>query len=169
MKKLLKVGITVISLIAIMAMTQMTVSANEKAVSEAEDKSVKRVVNLGEDGQYTREEIGTEETFTYRLIVDRLDYLTFRKGHDGEYTLVYSINGGEQHTVIMGRVGFDLFNNQPTVISHYYDVTNVKVGDVIEYTYSFYNTYFQDTEPSVVEGTQVVDGPYVPQPTKKLN
>ena len=169
MKKLLKVGITVISLVAIIAMSQMTVSANEKAVSEAEETTTKRIVNLGEDRQDTEEETGTEETFTYRLIVDRLDYLTFRKGHDGEYTLVYSINGGEQHTVIMERIGFELFNNQPTIISHYYDVTNVKVGDVIEYTYSFYNTYFQETEPSVVEGTQVVDGPFVPQQTKRLN
>ena len=168
MKKLLMVGITVVSLVAILAASQVTASANEKAVSKAEEKSERCIINIGDDRQDT-EETGIEETFTYRLIVDRLDYLTFRKGHDGEYTLVYSVNGGEQHTVIMGRVGFELFNNQPTVISHYYDVTNVKVGDVIEYTYSFYNTYFQDTEPSVVEGTQVVDGPYEPQPTKSLN
>ncbi|MBE5935227.1 MAG: hypothetical protein E7262_05485 [Lachnospiraceae bacterium] len=162
MKKLLKVGITVFSLVAIMAMAKVTVSANEKAISEAEEKQVSRVI-VQDDKTEDIEETGTGETFTYRLIVDRLDYLTFRKGHDGDYTLVYSVNGGKKYTVIMGRVGFELFNNQPTIISHYYDVANVKVGDVIDYTYSYYNTYFQDEEPSVVSGSKVVDGPYIPE------
>ena len=161
MKKLFKVGITVFSLVAILGMTKATVSANEKAISDAEEYTVKKVVN-----NEVQEETGTEETFTYRLIVDRLDYLSFRKGHDGEYTLVYSVNGGEKHTVIMGKVGFELFNNQPTIISHYYDITHVKVGDVIDYTYSYYNTYFQEKEPSVVSGSKVVDGPYISEENK---
>ena len=153
MKKLLKVGITVFSLVAILGMSKATVLANEKVINEVEEATSRKIV--------TEEE--KEETFTYRLIVDRLDYLSFRKGHDGEYTLVYSVNGGDKHTVIMGKVGFELFNNQPTVISHYYDIKDVKVGDVIDYTYSYYNTYFQEKEPSIVSGRKVVDGPYIPE------
>ena len=85
MKKLLKVGITVFSLVAILGMSKATVLANEKVINEVEEATSRKIV--------TEEE--KEETFTYRLIVDRLDYLSFRKGHDGEYTLVYSVNGGQ--------------------------------------------------------------------------
>ena len=99
---------------------------------------------------------------TFRLIVDRLDYLSFRKGHDGDYKLEYSINDGPKKTVVMSVLGTEMFNQMPRYISHFYDIENVKMGDVITYTYSYYNTYFQEKEPSVVKGTQVVDKAYNP-------
>ena len=158
MKKLLKVVMVVAIVGAILGMAKVTVSANEKAVDEAQNKRV--IIN---NNRNTEEVTREEETFTYRLIVDKIDYLTFRKGHDGDYILVYSVNGGQKHTVLMGKIGLELFNTMPTYISHYYDIVDVKTGDVIDYTYSYYNTYFQDTEPSVVEGSKVVDKPYIPE------
>lgn len=157
MKKLLKVVMVVAIVGAILGMAKVTVSANEKAVDEAQNTRI--IIN---DEKNTEEET-KEDTFTYRLIVDKIDYLTFRKGHDGDYTLVYSVNGGQKHTVLMGKIGLELFNTMPTYISHYYDIVDVKTGDVIDYTYSYYNTYFQDKEPSVVKGSKVVDKPYIPE------
>lgn len=157
MKKLLKVVMVVAIVGAILGMAKVTVSANEKAVDEAQNTRI--IIN---DEKNTEEET-KEDTFTYRLIVDKIDYLTFRKGHDGDYTLVYSVNGGQKHTVLMGKMGLELFNTMPTYISHYYDIVDVKTGDVIDYTYSYYNTYFQDKEPSVVKGSKVVDKPYIPE------
>ena len=157
MKKLFKVVMVMAVVVAILGMAKVTASANEKAVSEAKDTRI-----IVDDNRNTEEDT-KGDTFTYRLIVDKIDYLTFRKGHDGDYTLVYSVNGGQKHTVLMGMMGLELFNTMPTYISHYYDIVNVKTGDVIDYTYSYYNTYFQDTEPSVVEGSKVVDKPYLPE------
>ena len=134
MKKLLKVVMVVAIVGAILGMAKVTVSANEKAVDEAQNTRI--IIN---DEKNTEEET-KEDTFTYRLIVDKIDYLTFRKGHDGDYTLVYSVNGGQKHTVLMGKIGLELFNTMPTYISHYYDIVDVKTGDVIDYTYSYYNS-----------------------------
>jgi hypothetical protein len=160
MKKLLKVVVSVAVVAVIAIMAKNTVVANAEAVDE---KDVTDVVvdNAREDvsEEVTAEEI-TEETddlITFRLMVDRIEYLSFRKGHDGEYTLEYSVNDGPKQRVIMGVLGLELFNCVPTYVSHFYDIENVKMGDVITYTYSYYNTYFQVKDPCVVKGTQVVD------------
>ena len=152
MKKLLKVVITVVCLVVVFSIAKETVSASSESrvICKEEQTEVKPAEENG-------------DTFTYRLIVAKMSYLSYCKGHDGDYTLEYCVNKGEKHTVVMRKIGFELFNCQPTVIGRYHDIENVKVGDVIDYTYSYYNTYFQEKEPSIVSGRKVVDGPYIPE------
>jgi hypothetical protein len=161
MKKLSKVVVTVAVIAVVAIMAKNTVVANAEAINKEETVNV--VIND------TREETDVEETketvdglITFRLMVDKIEYLSFRKGHDGEHTLEYSINGGPKNTVVMGVLGLELFNYMPTYVSHFYDIENVRIGDVITYSYSYYNTYFQQKEPNVVKGTQVVDKAYIP-------
>ena len=153
MKNWLKVVITVVCLVVVLVVAKETVSASSesRAVCKEEQTEVKPA------------EVENGDTFTYRLIVAKMSYLSYCKGHDGDYTLEYCVNKGEKHTVVMRKIGFELFNCQPTVIGRYHDIENVKVGDVIDYTYSYLNTYFQEKEPSVVSGSAIVDGPYVPE------
>ena len=64
-----------------------TVDSNEVAKEANKDASRRK---LKEATKVSRKQ--EEFTFTYRLYVDYMEYLTFRKGHDGEYTIQYTIN-----------------------------------------------------------------------------
>ena len=98
-----------------------------------------------------------EYRFTYRLYVDYMEYYSFRKGHDGEYTISYTVNDEKSYTTTMEVEGFKMFNCQPTFISHYVDIPDVSEGDTIEYTYSYMNYYMQYDTPSTGSGVIVVE------------
>ncbi|MBE5935486.1 MAG: hypothetical protein E7262_06815 [Lachnospiraceae bacterium] len=168
MKKLVTLAlIIVVSVVCVLGVSMINASAEEtvktegtKAVNSLEEKeeankAASRKKLKEATKKMTRKQ--GEYTFTYRLYVDYLEYLSFRKGHDGEYTIQYTVNDEEMRTAVMKIEGFELFNCQPTFISHYIDIEGVTEGDVIEYTYSYMNYYMQYDTPSVESGVQIVE------------
>ena len=152
MKKIISI-VVVVGVVALFAGQKIVGKANENLAVES-TKETEDVV-LQEEVVHSATE---EETFTYRLYVDKLDMYSYNKGHNGTYTIEYSVNGSEVYVVDMKLDVVGYLGKQPLYVAHYVDVENVKEGDVIEYKFSYYNTYLfpNDVEPSVKAGSKVV-------------
>lgn len=154
MKRVIKVSVFLLCVVALLATSKIVGKANGEAVKEKENSNV-----TNEDSGTTIEDSKDEsEEFTYRLYVDKWDMYSYSKGHNGKHTIEYSVNGGEVVTAEMKLDVVGWLQTQPLYVSHCIDVDNVKEGDVIDYKYSYYNTYLfpDDTEPAVVSGSKVV-------------
>ena len=173
MKKIIKLTAVLLSVAVIATLTKITVSANSDKVEEAEMKNTtvdkeQNIANEESNGEEntvnTQEKRNEDGTVTYRLVVHKMDYYSFCKGNSGEHTLEYRVNGGPVHKVKMRTVAFEpVVNTQPLTWGHAYDIEGVKDGDIIDYTYTYYNFYFQFKENTQVTEQKVVAKPYMPE------
>lgn len=153
MKKIIKLCVCLLCAVAIFATSKIVTKASQSTNDGKETKVV-----TTEGNNENRENQVKEDTFTYRLYVDKLDNVSYYKGHNGIYNITYSINGGEEITKEMSVEVEMFFNNSyPAYYMHYVDVENVKEGDVIDYVYSYNNNYlYPDEEPLNCPGSKVV-------------
>lgn len=162
MKKLMKVVLVLVALVTIGVTARITVLANseivdnvEKEVNE-ENQTNEDVTGGEEDIQNSNED--TDGTFTYKYTFLKLDYYIYCMGHNKDYNLVYTVNGGEEQTGILSIRGEHIQSGVPKTICLYYEFPNVKAGDVIEYKYSYLYTYGGFPEERGSSGTIVVEG-----------
>lgn len=157
MKKLVKILAVVLSVVAIGATAKMTVSANSDIVEKTEEKSLNNESKAEEniDEQKTNE----DGTFTYEYIFITLDYNIYCMGHDRPHTLVYRVNGGEEITTMVDTRAENVRSGCPQFMTFYYDFPNVKVGDVVEYSYSYEYIYGGFPEQRGDSGSFVVEEP----------
>lgn len=162
MKKLIKLVMVVVAVAIIGVAAKVTVSANEKQVEVAENNTTSNneVSNENNEGNGTDTQGQNEDgTFTYHYVFVKMEYLTYCKGNNEPHTLVYSVNGGEKVTDLLELDAEDIRSGIPHYMIYYYDFPNVKVGDKIDYEYSYMYRYGGFPEERVIPGSFVVEEP----------
>lgn len=157
MKKLIKLVMVIVAISSIGVAAKVTVSANEKQVEVAEDSMISD--NNEESNDTDIQGQNDDETFTCHHVFEKMEYITYCKGHNVPHTLVYSVNGGEKITDSLKLDCEDIRSGIPHYMMYYYDFPNVKVGDVIEYEYSYTYRYGGFPEERAIPGTFVVEAP----------
>lgn len=159
MKKLIKLVMVVVAVAIIGVAAKVTVSANEKQVEVAENNTTSNNEVSNESNGTVAQGQNEDGTFTYHYVFVKMEYLTYCKGNNEPHTLVYSVNGGEKVTDLLELDAEDIRSGIPHYMIYYYDFPNVKVGDTIDYEYSYMYRYGGFPEERVIPGSFVVEGP----------
>ena len=86
----------IVAIISIGVAAKVTVSANEKQVEVAENSMISD--NNEESNNTDTQGQNEDGTFTDHYVFEKMEYITYCKGHNVPHTLVYSVNGGEKIT-----------------------------------------------------------------------